>query len=112
MFTFKSYTYMYTPLRHGADLGLESGDGRTIAVEAAARGHADVLRLLLAPVNGGDDEEEEEEDDDNDDVAIQVGGGVNTVGGLSAYHASLSCGKNTPVHAPESSAWFHQPRVS
>jgi hypothetical protein len=32
---------------------LELGNGRTIAVEAAARGHADVLRLLLAPRVGG-----------------------------------------------------------
>jgi ankyrin repeat protein len=40
-------------LQHGADLGLELGNGRTIAVEAAARGHADVLRLLLAPKDAG-----------------------------------------------------------
>ena len=44
-------------LRHGADLGLELGNGRTIAVEAAARGHAEVLRVLLAPATGGGDDD-------------------------------------------------------
>ena len=36
-------------LEYGADLGLEQGNGRAIACEAAARGHREVLKLLLAP---------------------------------------------------------------
>ena len=49
-------------LDHGADLGLNLGNGRAIAVEAATRGHADVLRLLLAPKAGDGEGEGGEKD--------------------------------------------------
>lgn len=61
-------------LRHGADLGLELGNGRTIAVEAAARGHADVLRLLLTPTRTPAADAADAADDDED----IVGGGAST----------------------------------
>ena len=76
-------------------------------MEAAARGHADVLRLLLAPTSGVGDEDEEvdvvDDDDDDDDVAIQVGGGVNTVGVVTRRIIQVV----KPTRALESSAWFH-----
>ena len=40
-------------LEHGAELGAAFGNGRAIACEAAARGHAEVLRVLLDPDLGG-----------------------------------------------------------
>jgi ankyrin repeat protein len=40
-------------IERGADLGLRYGNGRCVAVEAAARGHADVLEVLLAEAGAG-----------------------------------------------------------